>query len=358
MNFPKAKNIDIKKYESSSSHLTQDSGVIKLSQNEAALGCSPNVLKIFDQTKNTISRYPDSNTSELKNKIAKIFDVQLKNIIIGSGSDEIISLACQAFINPGDEVVVSEFGFLMYQIYSQINGAKVIFSKENQYKTSINTILDCISLKTKIVFIANPNNPTGTYLNKEEILDLRSKLRSDILLLVDDAYFEYINVKNYKSGLDLFKNSKNVLVTRTFSKIYGLANLRVGWGHASEDIIDSLTFFKPPFNITGPAEQVAISALEDQNWIQKNIEHNYIWSKKIFEKLCEKKIECNFPSANFFLMRFDKSKYNSDEIFDKFFKQKIILRKMNKYKIENALRITVGNEEECNLFLKLIDRIF
>lgn len=357
MNLPKAKKIDIQKYEGGLSKLANITDAIKLSANESALGCSPNAKKAFYDCQSIISKYPDTSSQALKNKISEKFNLDLNNIIIGSGSDEIISFACQAFLNPGDEVVVSEFGFLMYKIYSKINGANVVFAKENNYKTNINTILDCISDKTKLVFIANPNNPTGTFLTKDEVLELRKKLRSDILLLIDDAYCEYVTHKDYLSGLDLFKKSSNVLVTRTFSKIYGLANLRIGWGFASKEIIDALSIFKPPFNITGPAEQAAVAALDDDAWLKKNVEHNTYWSNKIFETLSKKNITCNLPLANFFLMRFENNKLNSDQIFDEFAKNKIILRKMHAYKINNALRVTVGSKEESELFIQLVDKI-
>ena len=357
MNFPKAKKIITQRYEGGISKIQGLTKAIKLSANESALGCSALALQAFSKTKNKISKYPDSNSSLLKKTIASKFKLKPDRIIVGCGSDEIISFACQAFLKKEDEVIVTAFSFLMYRIYSQINGAKVVIAKEENFKTDIQSILQCVSKKTKIVFLANPNNPTGTYLNKSELKLLRSKLPSRVLLLIDDAYCEYMQNKDYTSGLELFKNSKNVLVTRTFSKIYGLASLRLGWGYASKDIISSLMNVKPPFNVTTGAEAAGVAALKDTKWINKNIKHNNIWSLKIYKKLKEKKITCNFPSANFFLMQFDKSR-NANSIFNKFAQSKIILRKMNNYKIKNSLRVTVGNAQECKLFIKLLDRIF
>ncbi len=357
MSFPKAKKINIQRYEGGLSKLSGIKNPIKLSSNESALGCSPLVIKSLNVIKKKIFKYPDSNSILLKKEISKKFNLNINQLIIGSGSDEIISFACQAFLEKGDEVIVPEFSFLMYRIYAQINGAKVVYAKEKNFKIDIKSILNCVSKKTKIVFLANPNNPTGTYLTINELKILRKKLPSKILLLVDDAYWEYIANKDYASGIKLFKNAKNVLVTRTFSKIYGLASLRLGWGYASKNIISSLLNYKPPFNITTAAEVAGVQALKDNNWIVKNVNHNDFWRKKIYKKLIEKNIQCNPPTTNFFLMRFD-NKYNADQIFNKFAKYGIILRKMKNYKINNSLRVTVGNVKESKLFINLLDKFF
>ncbi len=357
MSFPKAKKINIQRYEGGLSKLSGIKNPIKLSSNESALGCSPLVIKSLNVIKKKIFKYPDSNSILLKKEISKRFNLNINQLIVGSGSDEIISFACQAFLEKGDEVIVPEFSFLMYRIYAQINGAKVVYAKEKNFKIDINSILNCVSKKTKIVFLANPNNPTGTYLTINELKILRKKLPSKILLLVDDAYWEYIANKDYASGIKLFKNAKNVLVTRTFSKIYGLASLRLGWGYASKNIISSLLNYKPPFNITTAAEVAGVQALKDNNWIVKNVNHNDFWRKKIYKKLIEKNIQCNPPTTNFFLMRFD-NKYNADQIFNKFAKYGIILRKMKNYKINNSLRVTVGNVKESKLFINLLDKFF
>jgi len=357
MSFPKAKKINIQRYEGGLSKLSGIKNPIKLSSNESALGCSPLVIKSLNVIKKKIFKYPDSNSILLKKEISRRFNLNINQLIVGSGSDEIISFACQAFLEKGDEVIVPEFSFLMYRIYAQINGAKVVYAKEKNFKIDINSILNCVSKKTKIVFLANPNNPTGTYLTINELKILRKKLPSKILLLVDDAYWEYIANKDYASGIKLFKNAKNVLVTRTFSKIYGLASLRLGWGYASKNIISSLLNYKPPFNITTAAEIAGVQALKDNNWIVKNVNHNEFWRKKIYKKLIEKNIPCNPPTTNFFLMRFD-NKYNADQIFNKFAKYGIILRKMKNYKINNSLRVTVGNVKESKLFINLLDKFF
>jgi len=222
----------------------------------------------------------------------------------------------------------------------------------------VDEILKKVTSKTKIVFIANPNNPTGTYLTKNEMLNLRKKLRNNILMVVDDAYFEFLNSDDFASGLELFQDAANVLVTRTFSKIYGLAGLRLGWGYCSKEIIDAMYKIKPPFNVNRAALAAGIEGIKDNEWTARAIEHNTLWSKKIFSILKRYKIRTNEPTANFFLMNFDETKINSDEAFEKLASKRLILRKMMQYKIPNALRLTIGDKESNELFVECIRSIF
>ena len=189
------------------------------------------------------------------------------------------------------------------------------------------------------------------------MLDLRKKLRSDILLVVDDAYFEFINSDNFSSGLDLFKDSANVLITRTFSKIYGLAGLRLGWGYSSKEIINSMYQIKPPFNVNRAVLAAGVAAIKDSEWTKKAIDHNALWSKKIFSMLKEYNIKTNEPTVNFFLMNFDETKINSEEVFEKLVADKLIVRKMTQYKIPNSLRLTIGNKEANENFIKSMGSI-
>ena len=227
-----------------------------------------------------------------------------------------------------------------------MNGAKVVYSKENNFRVSVNEILRQVSKKTKIVFLANPNNPTGTYIKKNELLSLRKKLRSNILLVVDDAYFEYVKQKDYLSALKIFKNYKNVVMTRTFSKIYGLAGLRVGWGYGSKEIINALNKVKPPFNVSRPALFAASAAVKDSVWLNKEIKHVNKWNKKMFNEFKRMKIETNKSFSNFLLVNFDKVKINSSKVFKLLAKTGILVRKMDVYGIKNSLRITIGKSDE------------
>ena len=357
MILPKPRKIDVERYIGGLSKLKKIDNPIKLSANESALGPSPKALEAFQKDKDKVFKYPESDSNSLRNVIGKILNIDEERIICGSGSDQIFDLVCRLFIEPGDEVVVTEFGFIMHRIYASIYQAKVILAKEEKFKASVDEILKKISNKTKIVFIANPNNPTGTYITKNSMLDLRKRLRSDILLVVDDAYFEFLNKEDYVSGLELFKNSENVLITRTFSKIYGLAGLRLGWAYSSKKIINAMYQIKPPFNVNRAALAAGIEAIQDNEWTQKAIEYNTLWSKKIFSVLQEYKIKINEPTANFFLMNFDQTKINSDKVFEELSNKRLILREMKQYKIPNALRLTIGDEQANEHFIKSIGKI-
>lgn len=357
MTLPKPKTVNVDLYIGGLSNIQNVSNPVKLSANESALGPSPKVLEIFKSGFN-LKKYPDGKSSKLKETIAKKFSINEDQILIGSGSDEIISLICQSFLNKDDEVIMSEDSFLMYRIYSQLNGAVVRFAKNENNKFSVSETLKLVTNKTKIVFIANPNNPSGTYINSDELMKLRKNLPENILLMVDDAYAEFVTKNDYKSGLDIFKNSKNTVVSRTFSKIFGLANLRLGWGYGSKEIIEAANLFRPPFNISGIAEKAGCAAILDDEWIKKNVEHNEKWSKIIFEKISSKNIITNDPVANFFLLNFDNAKLNSEQAFDIFINNKILLRKMNNYGIKNSLRVTIGTDEENKTFLDILDKNF
>ena len=358
MTLPKPINFKVERYIEGLSELKKIDNPIKLSANESALGPSPKAIQAIEKDKNKIFKYPEPDSNSLREALSEKFNIDAKRIICGSGSDQIFDLTCHLFLEPGDEVVVTEFGFIMHRIYASLYKAKVIIAKEKSFKASVDEILGKVTDKTKIVFIANPNNPTGTYLSKNEMLNLRKKLRSNILLIVDDAYFEFLNSEDFISGLDLFKNSNNVLITRTFSKIYGLAGLRLGWGYSSKEIINAMYQIKPPFNVNRTALVAGIEAIKDNEWTKRAIEHNTLWSKKIFSVLKKFNIKTNEPTANFFLMNFDETKISSDEAFEKLAEKKLILRKMNQYKISNSLRLTIGNKEVNEHFIKSVGDIF
>jgi len=355
LNFRK---INIEAYKPGRSILKKKKNVIKLSANESALGMSSKVLKILQSKNYKISKYPDSKAIDLRKLISSKFKCDFNKIICGSGSDEVIQMICQLFLKSGDEVIVPQYSFLMYRIYASIVGAKVVFSKEKKFRVSVENIIKKVNKKTKIVFIANPNNPTGTYLEKKELINLRKKLNNKILLVVDDAYDEYMKDKNYSSGLNIFKNKKNVFILRTFSKIYGLASLRVGWGYGDRKIIDALNMIKPPFNVNKIAQLCAIESLKDSKFITKSVKHNLFWSKKIKNSLEQFNIFCNKVSANFLLLNFDKCKLNANNVEKKLLKKGLILRDTKTYGIKNCLRLTIGNNLENKLFLKSINRIF
>ena len=358
MSIPSFRKINLIAYKPGRSKLKKNDKIIKLSANESALGISPRVKKRIKVLDNKISKYPDGKFINLIETISKKYNCNKNKVICGSGSDEIIQMLCQLFLNRGDEVIVPQYSFLMYRIYAKIVGANVKFSKEINYKVSIKDIIKKVTKKTKIVFLANPNNPTGTYISKKDLLDLRKKLKNQILLVVDDAYFEYMENKDYKSGLETFKNKKNVFILRTFSKIYGLASLRIGWGYGDKEIINELYKIKPPFNVNSIAQICAEESLKDRDFVKKSVKHNIFWCNKIKKELEKYKIITNEIGPNFFLLNFEKCKINADKFEKKLERYGIILREMKSYGIKNCLRLTIGNKKENLYLLSKIKSIF
>jgi len=353
------KKFNIEAYKPGKSNIKRLKDIIKLSANESALGVSTRVKKVVSKNNLNFFRYPDGKSKALRSQISRKFKCDKKRIICGAGSDEVIQMLCQLFLKPKDEVVVPQYSFLMYRIYAKIVGAKVIFAKEKNFKISITEIIKGITKKTKIVFLANPNNPTGTYLTKFELLELRKKLKKNILLVVDDAYAEYMKNLDYKSGLDLFKNKQNVFILRTFSKIYGLSSLRIGWGYGSKKIIDALNIIKPPFNVNEVAQKAAIESLKDSNFISRSIKHNTIYATKLKNFLHKYDISSNKVSANFLLLNFAKCKFKAKYFYEKLKARGIILRSTEEgYKIKNMLRLTIGSKKENLRFIKITESIF
>jgi len=358
MTTPKFKKFDIEAYKPGKSKIKKLKKIIKLSANESALGMSPKVIKIISRNKLNLERYPDGKSKILRKEISKKYKCKFDKIICGAGSDEIIQMICLLFLKPKDEVVVPQYSFLMYRIYSKIVGAKVVFAKEVKFKVSNTEILKKVNKNTKVVFLANPNNPTGTYLTKKEILRLRKKLSKDVLLVVDDAYAEYMKNLDYKSGLDLFKNKDNVFVLRTFSKIFGLASLRIGWGYGSKKIIDALNIIKAPFNVSHLAQLAATEALKDKKFIERSIKHNLYSAKKIKLYLEKYNIFSNSISANFLLLDFEKCQFTAKYFYEQLKKKGIIVRSTEEgYHIKNKLRLSIGSKKENLAFMSAVKKI-
>ena len=358
MTTPKFKKFKIEAYKPGKSKFKKLKKIIKLSANESALGMSPSVAKIISNQKLNLERYPDGKSELLRKEISKKYKCNFEKIICGAGSDEIIQMICQLFLKPKDQVVVPQYSFLMYRIYANIVGAKVVFAKEINFKVSITEIIKKVTKNTKIVFVANPNNPTGTYLTKKEIIELRKKLNKRILLVIDDAYAEYMKNEDYKSGLEIFKNTDNVFILRTFSKIFGLASLRVGWGYGSKKIINALNIIKPPFNVSHIAQLAATEALKDKKFIDQSIKHNFLFAKKIKTYLEQYQIFSNSISANFLLLDFKNCKHTAKYLYEKLKQRGIIVRSTEDgYHIRNKLRLTIGSKQENLAFMNAVKNI-
>ena len=341
---------------------SQAIGAIKLSSNESPLGPSDRAVKAYIDSAKSLSIYPDGNSTLLKEKIAELHDVNINNIICGAGSDEILNLIACAYLMPGDEVIYSEHAFLLYKIITLTNNGTPIAAKEVGLKANIDNIISCVTKKTKIVFIANPNNPTGSYLNKNELYELRDRLPERVLLVIDGAYAEYAQEEDYIDGKSLISETVNTVMTRTFSKVYALAALRIGWAYAPSHIIETLNKIRGPFNLSTAAINAGAAAIEDQDHVKKSVDFNTKEKITLLEEYGEIMIPTIGGAANFLLLDLT----NID--FINFMGDEELSENMNKYLIQNNiyvrnvadyglschLRITIGKREQNSFVLEKI----
>jgi histidinol-phosphate aminotransferase len=335
-----------------------DKKVIKLSSNENALGSSSNAIAAYSNHAKDIFRYADGSCSALRQAIANKNKISAERIICGAGSDEIIALLTAAFAGIGDEIIYSEHGFLMYPISAKRVGAKPVKVKGKNLKTDIDAIISSITPKTKIIFIANPNNPTGSYLNKSEIQKLIDNTPKNILIFLDHAYEEFVEELDYPDAIELVNAHENVVLSRTFSKIYGLASLRIGWCYSSNYIAEILNKVRGPFNVGGPAQAAAVAALEDEEFFITSKNHNKKWLKIFFEEFSKMPHIIAHPSiANFILLDFGNVEA-CQKTNQKLLEHGFILREMSAYNLPNSLRMTIGKEEENLKILQIFKNGF
>ena len=278
----------------------------------------------------------------------------MDNIICGNGSDEILSMFANCFAGPGDEIIYSQHGFLVYPIAAKAAGATPIVAAEKDYKADVEEIIKVCSHKTKICFIANPNNPTGTYLTRQELITLRKELPQDCLLVIDSAYAEYVDKKDYTNGIELTTKYNNIACTRTFSKIYGLAALRIGWAYASKEVVELLNRIRLPFNINAIAQKAAVAALQDTKFIDNAVKHNNIWKPFVEKELQKNEIEIIPGVGNFVLAKFKNIK-QANACYSYLENNNIFVRKVSEYGLPEFLRITVGLEKENIFICKIIN---
>ncbi|HTR13848.1 MAG TPA: histidinol-phosphate transaminase [Roseiarcus sp.] len=342
---PRPEVMAIDAYVPGKSRVAGVASVHKLSSNESPLGPSPRAVEAFLKTASELSLYPDGSASALRDAIAHRFGLETSRIICGNGSDELLALVAHAFLQPGDEGLYSEYGFLEYPISIRAAGGVPVVASEVDRTANVEAMLERVSARTKIVYLANPNNPTGTYLPFSEIKRLQAGLPLDCLLVIDAAYAEYVTQNDYAAGLELASNCENVVMTRTFSKIHGLASLRLGWAYAPEPIINAVNRIRGPFNINGPALAAGVASLSDSTHIERAIEHNRRWLPWLREAILDLGIGVTPSVANFLLLDFDETETTAEEA-DRFLSSRgFILRAMRAYGLPNCLRMTVGDEE-------------
>lgn len=320
----------------------------KLSANETPLGPGDDAKAAFAAMAERLEDYPDGSATQLRDAIARAHGINADNILCGNGSDELIGLIAQCFLRPGDEAIYTEHGFLVYRICILSAGATPVIASESEHRADVDAILGSVTDKTKIVFLANPNNPTGTYLPMSEVRRLHAGLPPHVILVLDAAYAEYVRRNDYEAGVELVAGSSNVVMTRTFSKIHGLAALRVGWLYAPDGIIDVLNRVRGPFNVNAAAQAAAEAAVGDRKTVDRAVEHNDQWLAWTSEALRELGLEVTPSVGNFILIHFGDDKGKGAEAADAFLTARgFVLRRVVPYGFPNALRMTIGTEEAC-----------
>ncbi|MBS0250086.1 MAG: histidinol-phosphate transaminase [Proteobacteria bacterium] len=319
----------------------------KLSSNETPLGPSPAAIEAFKAAAGELERYPDGQATRLREAIARRYGLDMARIVCGSGSDELLGLLARGYLGPGDEAIYTAHGFLIYRIAILTNGATPVVVPERDLKTDVDAILAAVTPKTRMVFLANPNNPTGTYIPIEEVRRLRAGLRGDILLVLDAAYCEYVSRNDYEAGIELVATTPNTVMTRTFSKIYGLAALRIGWAYCPPEIADVLNRIRGPFNLSSPAIAAGAVAIEDVAHMERAKHHNDVWLPWVEGELRKLGLAVTPSVANFVLMHFPEGSDKTAAGADDFLKsQGVIVRRVGAYGFPNALRMTIGSESD------------
>ncbi|HEX7777406.1 MAG TPA: histidinol-phosphate transaminase, partial [Parvibaculum sp.] len=298
--------LEIEPYVAGRAKADAGTRVFKLSANETPLGPSPHAKEAFLATVGGLELYPEGSAAELRAAIASRYGLNPDRIVCGSGSDELLHLLAQAYLGDGDEAIATEHGFLVYPIVTKAAGATLVSVKEKNLRADVDGILAAVTPKTKVVFLANPNNPTGSYLPVDEVKRLQAGLRPDILFVIDAAYSEYVRRNDYESGIELVATSANVVMTRTFSKIYGLAALRLGWMYAPAHVVDVINRTRGPFNVSVPAMEAGIAAMRDTAHFEAARAHNEKWIGWLSDEIGKLGLKVAPSVANFLLIEFPR----------------------------------------------------
>jgi len=329
--------------------------VFKLSSNETPLGPSPKAIAAYKEIGKHLEDYPDGSASDLRDAIGRVFGLDPARIVCGAGSDDLLNLLARAYLADGDEAIHTTHGFLVYPIATLGTGATPVVAPETNYTADVDAILKRVTPKTKMVFLANPNNPTGTYLPFDEIKRLHNGLPPQVLFVLDAAYAEYVRRNDYEAGLELVATSENVVMTRTFSKIHGLAALRLGWMYGPAHVVGAINRIRGPFNVNGAAIAAGIAAIEDAAHQERSREHNTEWLEWLTEEIAKLGLKVTPSVANFVLIHFPQDKgRTAADANDFLMKRGLILRQVGAYKLPHALRMSVGTEEANRLVVKAL----
>jgi len=327
--------------------------IYKLSSNETPLGASPKAIAAYRAQAEALHDYPDGSATRLREAIGRTFGLDPARLVCGAGSDELLNLLAHAYVGPGDEAIHTVHGFLVYRIATLSSGGTPVVVPETNYTADVDRILAAVTERTRLVFLANPNNPTGTYLPFDEVKRLHAGLRPDILLVLDAAYAEYVRRNDYEAGIELVATSENVVMCRTFSKIHGLAALRLGWMYGPPHVVDALNRIRGPFNVTAPAIAAGAAAMEDTAHVETSAQHNARWLAWLMDEIGRLGLTVTPSVANFVLIHFPEEKGRTAAEADAFLTRRgIIVRAVAAYHLPNCLRCSVGTEEANRLVVE------
>lgn len=338
--------LGISPYVPGKSKATGGTRLYKLSSNETPLGPSPKAVEAFKSASSSLNLYPDGAATGLRAAIGETYGINPDRVVCGAGSDELLNLIARAYVAPGDEAIYSQHGFLVYPIAVQASGGKPRAAAERNHTADVDAILSLVNDKTRVVYLANPNNPTGTYLPFDEIRRLHAGLPRRVIFVLDAAYAEYVRRNDYESGLELAATEDNVVMTRTFSKVYGLAGLRLGWCYGPAAIIDALNRIREPFSVSTPSILAGAAALRDRGHVDEAVTHNQAWLPKMTAALENLGLAVTPSVGNFVLIHLPESEGKTAADADAFLLARgIVLRRVSAYGFPNALRMTIGSEE-------------
>jgi histidinol-phosphate aminotransferase len=354
---PKDFIADVPLYIPGEAHISH-ARVVALAANENPLGPSQKAIEAYKNALTHLHRYPDGGSLELRKALAHLHAIEPNQIVCGTGSDEIITMICRAYAGAGDEILHSQYGFLMYPIAAKLTEAQVIAVPETNRQTDLQAILDHVTDKTKIIFLANPNNPTGYTISKADLWNFCAQLRSDIILVLDGAYAEYVSEyvggMEYEQGFDLVQKFPNVVHTRTFSKIYGLAALRVGWSYSSVDVADCLNRVRGVFNINRPAQKACLAALDDQAHLDLSCQMNSR-NLRLTETILQQKGFVTYPSHGNFLLFSCETETRASDLLDHFKTKGILARPMKSYALPDTIRLTIGLDDDMSIVFDALE---
>jgi histidinol-phosphate aminotransferase len=329
--------------------------MFKLSANETPLGPSPKAIAAYKAAADHMEDYPEGTSRVLREAIGRAFGLDPDRIICGAGSDEILNLLAHVYLRHGDEAISSAHGFLVYPIATKANGATNVVAPETNFTADVDAILKLVSPRTKLVWLANPNNPTGTYLPFDEVKRLRAGLPPHVLLILDAAYADYVSRNDYEMGIELVATSDNTVMTHTFSKIHGLASLRIGWMFGPANIVDAVNRIRGPFNVSTPAMLAAVAAIEDTAHQEMSKAHNEKWRNWLTEEVTKLGLKVTPSVGNFILIHFPPEKGKTATDADAFLTRRgLVLRALPNYGLPHALRMTIGPEEANRLVVEAL----